>query len=846
MGTGGLLIGMGSIIYALFSLLPSSATQMLSYPWVLIWQAGLFSLACAYVLKLWQNRHPFYLLGRGLDWTVVLLGITLAGSAITARFQGYALDYSIVAFGFLTCAYVVKNWWMHRQEAGRDGWGLLYFQGYLSVILAIESFLLWFFYTYLPRLQKINELKSWGITETFDLGNIWNRNGEPFGHPNYTAGYLLLSLPLLVSLSIITKGKQRWVWVIGILISLIDLYTTSSRGGFLGLLVWIISGSIGLLWRGSLNRLWIGIGSGLALSLAAGLIAINSRLRDVAIALVSNPAEGELLYRLVTSYAGWQMGLDHWLTGAGLGAGFLMYQRYRPIWAGDEAEMLFQLHSTPVQIWAELGLLGIITSVVGILSLIFLFSKLHQSASWRESGSDRTVSYGLFSGLLAYGVLALTDYQLDVLAISGFLVIILGTISFIAEKHLPSQPIPDKTRLLVSLFSTVLLLAGVGWLIPVNIAWQNASLGVIHLGSLYADLEEQKIESAQENLEKFRSRFTTAHQFAPWHNFYMYQLGWNLVNIAKQSPPTIGDRAQLAKEGIGWLEKSITNNPYYEFPYTNVGAIYMQLQQYDKAIPLLEQAIKLAPHKRSLNFMLGFSIIQDWIQKQQSQVINFSDPQVQRAIEAIAKEIINEPILITSPLWNSQFWQTLLLNAVLPKIESISQQSPKPEIKMTIGVLRWWYGDPNAPTLLRATGNPTASLIADLSEQKLQSTTLTNNNSIAGLVLNAYYQPQQRIELLSQAYIISNRQAINPASQRLLEIMAQSMSNFANPLDWIRQKLPSNSPLVLKYRRGAGPVFNVIHRNMHGAIISDFYEFQESAIASWFFSDLFQSAKLYF
>jgi len=40
MKTGGLLLGLGWLCYALFSLMPDGSTTVLSFPWVSIWQAG--------------------------------------------------------------------------------------------------------------------------------------------------------------------------------------------------------------------------------------------------------------------------------------------------------------------------------------------------------------------------------------------------------------------------------------------------------------------------------------------------------------------------------------------------------------------------------------------------------------------------------------------------------------------------------------------------------------------------------------------------------------------------------------------------------------------------------------
>jgi len=61
MSTGRLIIQLGIAAYILFTLLPDSSTQMVAFPWVLLWQVGLLCLAIAGFLNLWRKDKPFYL-----------------------------------------------------------------------------------------------------------------------------------------------------------------------------------------------------------------------------------------------------------------------------------------------------------------------------------------------------------------------------------------------------------------------------------------------------------------------------------------------------------------------------------------------------------------------------------------------------------------------------------------------------------------------------------------------------------------------------------------------------------------------------------------------------------------
>ncbi len=842
MKTGGLLLGLGWLCYALFSLLPDGSTTVLSFPWVSIWQAGLLCVAIACVLRLWQYKHEFYWLGNGLDWGALLVVVAISLSTIMAQYPGYALWYALTALGFIAALYVMHNY-LHSVKDWRGVWR---WQGVLSVAVALESLVLWLWQVLLPKLQSMAELNSkYGLGLTFDFGDLLNRNGEPFSHPNYTAGYLLLALPMWVSLAVLDKGKLRWLWLGGITLGLVDLFTTSSRGGWLGLLVWLVSASVGLWWQGRLNRLVVLWGSGGAIAGVAVLVALNTRLRNLILTL--GTGGGELLYRMVTSYAGWRMGWDHWLAGAGLGAGWLMYQKYRPhSWAQKEAEVLFQLHSTPVQLWAELGLVGILAVLVCLCLLVWLFVRLHRSDSWRTDQSDRTLTYGIFSALLAYGVMAITDYQLDVLAIAGFLVLLLATLAFIAQKHLGASSLPTgQLRLWFNGIVTVWLLSAVVWLLPVHASWQNASIGFLNVVTAYSNLREGKTDEGLAELDKFRQRLTTAHHLANWNPYYVYQLGWNLANVGvefRQLP----NAAELRQEGLQWLERSMTINPYYEFPYVNAAALLMEQRKFRQAIPYLEQALTLAPRKRNLHFMLGLSLLYD----QTNAIPNplaLPKPNAQRAraIRAIAQELVNHPILVTNPLWSGSPWRNFLSQSILPEVAKIAQAHPNnSRLQRSLAVMRWWLNQPNSLAELQKLNYPTTNLIVQVAQK--QFVPPSNPSSTAELVFTAFYQPQNRLALLERAYVFANGETPYGAIPELLQTMAQSMDKFDNPADWLRQPLTINHPLLVNYRAGGGSGFNIIHRNIDGTTPFDFWGIQESAIASLFFSDLFPSAELFF
>ena len=124
MGSGKLLGLLGALIYVVFTLLPDSSIQMLSWPWVLIWQAGLVSIVSISVLNLWRREKPFFLLGNHLDWEIALFFVSICLSTIFAQFTPQSVWQSLIAFGFFGCIYVIFNYLKTSKDLDK----LIYFQ----------------------------------------------------------------------------------------------------------------------------------------------------------------------------------------------------------------------------------------------------------------------------------------------------------------------------------------------------------------------------------------------------------------------------------------------------------------------------------------------------------------------------------------------------------------------------------------------------------------------------------------------------------------------------------------------------------------------------------------------
>jgi tetratricopeptide (TPR) repeat protein len=849
MNTGRLIIQLGIAAYILFTLLPDSSSQMVSFPWVMLWQMGLLCFAIAGLLNLWRKGSPFYLLGNGFDWAIGSGFVTLCLSTMFSRFPNQGMWYSLTAFGYLIALYVTNNF-LHKPDLNQRSTAgilpILRFQGLLGIAVIVESLFIWVTQSWLPRLANLAKLNQWGLNLSYDFSDLESRNWAPMGHQNYVAGFLMLVLPLFVSLAIAQQGKWRSLWLAGIGLGLIDLYTTSSRGGFLGLGAIVLYAMIVALFRVKRYRGFVILASGAAIAIFGLLITANNRLRSITAGLIasfSNPTQGvgELMFRAIAADAGWRMGLDHWLFGAGAGSAVMLYQQYRPQWAGREAEILFQLHSTPVQLWAELGIGAVITFLFLLVAISSLVIKLHKSPTWQANPQDQAIAYGLFGSLLGYGILAITDYQLDVPAISGSLVIVFASLAYLGQVHtheLITLGYHKQPRLWLALVLTFYLGGAIAWLIPVNIAWQASSMGFIYLSSARAELDPELISlkkgnnlqekmatsmaNAQDSINKFQERLKLAHQFSPWEPYYPYQLGWNLADLAINYPQ-LPKSISMRKEGLAWIKTAIATNPHNEVGYN--AAAWLSLQEntpssVKDAETYFRRGLELYPLKRSLNFGLGVSLLRQG--------------KLDEAIAAMTTEVMNDPSFITSPIWTEPTFQPLY-----PKIVTNLERLYSPK-SLNLTMLRWWTGKPNAIVELRETGNSTAILLANAiaNDTNALQSLKQNPQTALEMVISAWLNPDQRDKLLERAYVFASGSLPDERSAAVVRAMSDRMAQATNFDNWLRQPLAANSPLVFNYRR-ARLGFGVISRHIDGVVPLDFFNVSDRAEISLFLKDLF-------
>jgi len=815
-------IGLGIVgFYILFTLLPNSNSLMVKWPWVFIWQFGLMLGPVMLISQLW--RQAFRRLGSWLDWLAIAWILLLTLSAAFAQFQNQALWYSWAALCGVSFLYVIHSWLTSTEKIHK----LLIFQGILSIVFSAYSLTAWLIQTVRPYLKTLDQLSNYGIDRSFDLQILTLRNWHPIGHQNYVAGYLLLTIPLLGGLALSTRSARRFWWIGGCAISSVTLYSTASRGSWFGLLSGIIVFLLLTAWHyPQLRKKLIGISAASCLCFLLWGVS-NPRIRELFASLLNREGNNEISYRTVTNATGWFMGLAHPLFGAGLGNVPLLYQKYRPAWAGQKAELTYQLHSTPAQLWAELGLFGILLSFLSCISIICLCIRWSKCKTALPAQSEASASssfpiIGILSGISGYSVYAITDYQLDNISISGTLLIYMAVLIANTRKvsQLVETAVVDEVRLVspalskkIAFASSSLLVAIALWLYPIHRAWMFSSQGFIAL--------------QQNDTSSFVTKLEQSNKLAPWEPYYPYQLAWNLGELAFQSTDAAQQEA-LRQESVSWFEKAIALSPYREFGYSNLGWLLVNTAP-EKATVAFFQSTKLTPEKRGAYFALGYSLLKEG--------------KLDLATKAMVIELMRQPILLTSPIWQSAELSSLYPNVtaalestLLSNLSSQDVDSADSRIQQMLGMLYWWQGDhtraeeilSKLPTALNRSFialTPTSHQVFDQSSYE----DIDNSNA----AIAAWTKSPNSDAALLQDALSRNPNAIyieDAYYAALLSDIKLSITDASNFHQWLTQRAPT------RRSRNQRLGFGTISRHIDGPLPKDFSVNLENIIMTKFLS----------
>ena len=491
------------------------------------------------------------------------------------------------------------------------------------------------------------------------------RNTVPFGHSTYTAGVLVLLMPWFVLSTWQTRGAKRLAWGAVGFAALFALAVPSSRGAVLALVT--VAGCAALVavavapWTRS-RKLFL-----LAAAVALGFAAIfsNPRLRELALhGRWGDSARESNRQRAAMFAAGAQLGRARPLLGWGPGSVPLAYPRVRAQLDGGVDNVL-QLHNTPIQLWATLGLSGVFAALLLIVGAVAAAIRVLATPPRSDTVLAAIASLG------GYGLFALTDHQFDLPIIAALTATGLAMLTAAAE---PLRVTPLSARIrVICLLGAATLVAGSAIALGRDLLARRA-------------FENGLVAGESGRPADFLAALDRARQLSPHDPYFQHQAAGVLLQ-AREREKDPARQMELARATATRLEASLGTGVHEEFAYFNLGWLRLDLNDPAAAARHFIAAARLVPDKGGVYFGLGLAYL--------------ASGRHDEAVRAFALEWINDPRSVTSPAW-----EVPALAAILPAVRSEVWRlyaNLRPADARVTGAeawARWWMGEEISPAAL--------------------------------------------------------------------------------------------------------------------------------------------------
>ena len=286
--------------------------------------------------------------------------------------------------------------------SARFQWGVV---GFLALFCGVS---LYRFFVYdvnplLLEIQRLEDAAVGGGLRSFLWREEWPRlrNAHPFGHQNYTSGFLLLVTPWLWFGWIQERSLLlKWLTALTACMCVVVMVSLQSRNTVLGLVL----GTAAVVWTFRGARLSRGKLVCLVLIVVPGMVLLSPRLHTRMFDFESA--------RMGMWRAAWVTGLDFFPFGSGEGLTSEMLNRIAPSMEAGWGSSL-QFHQTWLHGWAAGGVAALLG--LALFSVAFWFPVL--GSRERLKANPDVAAPSVFA-LAAYSVVMLADYQLNILPVA--------------------------------------------------------------------------------------------------------------------------------------------------------------------------------------------------------------------------------------------------------------------------------------------------------------------------------------------------------------------------------------------------------------------------------------------
>ncbi|MFH1904177.1 MAG: O-antigen ligase family protein [bacterium] len=467
------------------------------------------------------------------------------------------------------------------------------------LVLAATIVSLYGIYQYFWGLE---ETRSWVLQQNMQFPpEVLSRLGinqafSTFVIRNTLAGYLLLILPLCISLFFVSKSFYRLLLSVAAVSVVLCLYLTYSKGGWGIFLILVLVSILILIYKKFRHKKRFHI---VSISAIVGLIIFSAIFLKIV----------DRTYMIHDTLGSFKVRLNYWKACPGMvrdfpfGSGIGTFGSIYPKYKAPQAREVQLAHNSFLQLWTEIGTLGILS---------FLLIWIMFFRDWEKTfriAYLKVLSIGMYMGCGAFLIHNLVDFGFYVPGISMNVWLFIGMIEAMKTK---SKKGTDASRKLSGcrgmkiVFSMFLVL--VVWVMSIILV--RPSIAEIHKDRAINYLRSKNLGFAEEELEtairfdktnsqyysllgktlEQKGRFEEAialYRKAIAHNKYMphyhFALGKLLIMRGKEN-------SVMIEEGIKEFEKTVELYPTKPFYLKNLAYVYNLIGRNEEADNLLLKA----------------------------------------------------------------------------------------------------------------------------------------------------------------------------------------------------------------------------------------------------------------
>ena len=798
--------------WVLLSLPPDASTLHYRWPWIGIFQVAIGVAIVAALIALlfsWQTTGG-RVNGFNIGGILLLAGFML--STLFTRYPERAVFSLMIPAGALSLGYLTYHLLSKAKEI--DTLLILLLRGVAVSTFLICSHSLWLWVTSSYFLQQnsfglVNEQVGERLLSA-SLISVWNPH--PFGHANHTAGFAILVLPIVAALSLTERNRWRYFCWIVMSMALLTLISSRSRAGMGVGLAMLMGGLLLGLYERKPSRIWF-------LSFSIGLLCIAStstllapRIRDTLFRLFQGSGLSFTdLDRLSLIQTGLRIGADSPFWGKGAGTVSIYFPKF---WEGTgRLFTAYQVHCAPVQIWVEIGTVGLLGIVVISVSVLSSWFRLARHASIKGNRTLLPLWHGLGISFTGYILFSLTDYQLEVYYISGLLAMIAGIFAAFRLHYFDDERTHrsrSKPFILIAFLIAVgfsVFFAYKQFSIWQSRRWFQRGQAAFHAG----------------DPKGFEHALKSAANWSPTDTFYPNQLAFGLLRLGNQ---TIEDtKAEIPYKKISSIwEESLAIDPLQMSSHYNLGWLNRNLDP-ESAVRHFRAAAEIEPKKWGVYFGLALALKKTG--------------QTERAIRSLALECFSQPDFNTLPLWEDEKFKR-----VKPQVEEhlwryYSQAASYGEFYPAHRVLfdeayaitRWWWGYPLDTRRLSNESRKSFELFLAKIESRSHPT-LTDRQEVELirpplLAFYAWLDEGDARKYLNAASAMYYGTRPNPAR---IDALTEAFSDKAEPFaSFLRTA--NQSPIIprIPYQHRF-PAFGLLSRNLDGPVPVDLFFYEKNML----------------